>query len=99
MAHAVLQNHIAKLKESIRATRNLKNREACLEKGRREKALKDIEADRRRVKVRCEKEKEARQSTPENAWGGGVSGDRTGDASQRSSSGSSGSTDSTDDEF
>ena len=72
MARTVLQDHLVQVKEAIQATRNLKNREQCLEKGRREEVLKKIEADRRRVKARCEKEKEVRQSAPQNAWDGVV---------------------------
>ena len=72
MARTVLQEHLAQVKEATQAARNLKNREQCLEKGRREEVLKKIEADRRRVKKRCEKEKESRQSAPQNACDGVV---------------------------
>ena len=78
VAHVVLQDSLAHIKKSIQTARNLKNREECLEKGRRENALNKIEADRRRVKERCKKEKEARQTTPVGAWGGGAVGTRTG---------------------
>jgi hypothetical protein len=88
LAHAVLQDCLAHIGQSIQTTRNLQNREACLEKGRREDALRKIEADRRRVKERCEKEKEARQNAPQNARGGGVVGTRTGNASEWTSSSS-----------
>jgi len=81
VAHATLQEHIAQVKEAIQAARNLKNREECLEKGRWENALRASEADRRRVKERCEREKGARQSAPEKAWGGGAIGTRTGSES------------------
>ena len=78
VAHAVLQDYLADIEKSIQTARNLKNREECLEKGRRENALRKIEADRRRVKERCQKEKEARQNAPpQNARGGGVVGTRT----------------------
>lgn len=77
----MLQEHIAQVKEAIQATRNLKGREECLEKGRWENALRASEADRQRVKERCEKEKGARQ-----AWGGGAVGTRTGSESPLSSS-------------
>lgn len=79
VARAVLQDSLAHIKKSIQIARNLKNREECLEKGRRENALRKIEADRRRVKERCKKEKQARQNAPEDAWGGGAVGTRSGD--------------------
>jgi hypothetical protein len=77
VAHAVLRDHIARLKEDIQAIRNLKNREECMEKGRRENALRAFEEDRRRVKERREKEKETIQSPPQEAWGAGVVGSRS----------------------
>ena len=86
MAHEVLKEHIAQVKEAIQAARNLKNREERVEKGRWENALRAIEEDRRRVRDRCEKEKEARQSAPEKAWGGGTVGTRTGNESPWNSS-------------
>lgn len=82
----MLQDSLAQSKESLETTRNLTNREACLEKGRRENALRKIEEDRRRVKERCEKEKEARRNAPQDE---GAVGRRTGNAGPNSSSSSS----------
>ena len=99
LAHTVLQDNLAHIQKSIRTTRNLESREECLEKGRREDALRKIEADRRRVKERCEKEKEERQNAPQNERGGGVVGTRTGTASPPwSSSSASSSSDGDDDD-
>ena len=86
VAHAALQDSLAHVKKSLQIARNLENREECLEKGRRENALRKIEADRRRVKERCKKEKEARQNAPERTWGGGAVGTRTGNEVPWSSS-------------
>jgi hypothetical protein len=74
VAHAVLQDHLAQVKKDIQATRNLKNREECQEKGRRENALRAFEEDRRRVKERCEKEKTRFQHVPQRAGSGIRSG-------------------------
>ena len=93
----MLQDSLAYVKGSIQTTRNLTNRETCLEKGRRENALRKIEEDRRRVKERCEKEKEARRSAPQDAWDQGVVGTRTGNAGPNSSSSSSSFSDDDDD--
>jgi len=96
VAHEVLQDHLAQIKKCIQSTRNLKNREACLEKGRRENALRKIEADRRRVKERCEKEKEERRSAPQSVAGtetGTASPSNTSDASSTSDDASSASND------